>query len=63
MRVGTILREPLAIQAIGTRDEQRAADRELLDEVGLSRERTSTGSRTSSPAGSASESGWPGRWP
>jgi peptide/nickel transport system ATP-binding protein len=36
MRVGTILREPLAIQAIGTRDEQRARTVELLDEVGLS---------------------------
>ena len=37
MRVGTILREPLAIQAIGTRDEQRQRTEELLDEVGLSR--------------------------
>jgi peptide/nickel transport system ATP-binding protein len=36
MRVGTILREPLAIQAIGTRDEQRVRTVELLDEVGLS---------------------------
>jgi peptide/nickel transport system ATP-binding protein len=37
MRVGAILREPLAIQAIGTRAEQRQRTEELLDEVGLSR--------------------------
>jgi oligopeptide/dipeptide ABC transporter ATP-binding protein len=37
MRVGAILREPLAIQAIGTRAEQRLRVEELLDEVGLSR--------------------------
>ena len=37
MRVGAILREPLAIQAIGTRTEQRQRTEELLDEVGLSR--------------------------
>jgi oligopeptide/dipeptide ABC transporter ATP-binding protein len=37
MRVGTILREPLAIQGIGTREEQRKRTEELLDEVGLSR--------------------------
>jgi peptide/nickel transport system ATP-binding protein len=37
MRVGAILNEPLAIQAIGTRAEQRQRTRELLDEVGLSR--------------------------
>jgi peptide/nickel transport system ATP-binding protein len=36
MRVGTILREPLAIQAIGSRAQQLARTRELLDEVGLS---------------------------
>jgi peptide/nickel transport system ATP-binding protein len=36
MRVGAILREPLAIQAIGSRAEQRARTRQLLDEVGLS---------------------------
>jgi peptide/nickel transport system ATP-binding protein len=36
MRVGAILREPLAIQAMGTRAEQRARTEELLDEVGLS---------------------------
>ncbi len=35
MRVGSILREPLAIQRVGSRDEQRARIRELLDEVGL----------------------------
>jgi peptide/nickel transport system ATP-binding protein len=37
MRVGSILREPLAIQAIGSRAEQRQRTEELLDEVGLSR--------------------------
>jgi len=37
MRVGAILREPLAIQAVGTRAEQRLRVEELLDEVGLSR--------------------------
>jgi peptide/nickel transport system ATP-binding protein len=40
MRVGTILREPLAIQAIGTRAEQRLRVEELLDEVGLGRNAT-----------------------
>jgi peptide/nickel transport system ATP-binding protein len=37
MRIGTILREPLAIQSIGTRAEQDRRVGELLDEVGLSR--------------------------
>jgi peptide/nickel transport system ATP-binding protein len=37
MRIGTILREPLAIQAIGSRAEQEQRVHELLDEVGLSR--------------------------
>jgi peptide/nickel transport system ATP-binding protein len=36
MHVGAILREPLAIQAIGSRAQQLARTRELLDEVGLS---------------------------
>jgi peptide/nickel transport system ATP-binding protein len=36
MRVGTILREPLAIQNIGTHSDQRKRAEELLDEVGLS---------------------------
>ncbi len=35
MRVGAIIGEPLAIQKIGTRDEQRQRVYELLDEVGL----------------------------
>jgi oligopeptide/dipeptide ABC transporter ATP-binding protein len=35
MRVGTILREPLAIQQIGSRAEQAARIRQLLEEVGL----------------------------
>jgi peptide/nickel transport system ATP-binding protein len=35
MRVEATLREPLAAQHIGTRKEQRARIRELLDEVGL----------------------------
>jgi peptide/nickel transport system ATP-binding protein len=37
MKVGAILREPLAIQGIGTRADQRQRTAELLDEVGLSR--------------------------
>jgi peptide/nickel transport system ATP-binding protein len=40
MRVGAILREPLAIQAVGTRAEQRLRVEELLDEVGLGRNAT-----------------------
>ncbi|MFB4278675.1 dipeptide ABC transporter ATP-binding protein [Nonomuraea sp. MTCD27] len=35
MRVGAILREPFEAQGIGTAEEQVAAIRELLDEVGL----------------------------
>jgi peptide/nickel transport system ATP-binding protein len=37
MRVGAIIREPLSIQHIGTRQEQQARVFELLDEVGLPR--------------------------
>ena len=37
MRVGTIIREPLAIQRIGSRQEQQQRVFELLDEVGLPR--------------------------
>jgi oligopeptide/dipeptide ABC transporter ATP-binding protein len=37
MRVGTILREPLAIQGIGTRKEQVERVVELLSDVGLAR--------------------------
>jgi peptide/nickel transport system ATP-binding protein len=37
MRVGAIIREPLAIQHIGTASEQRQRALELLDEVGLPR--------------------------
>jgi peptide/nickel transport system ATP-binding protein len=37
MRVGAIIGEPLAIQQVGTRQEQRARVFELLDEVGLPR--------------------------
>jgi peptide/nickel transport system ATP-binding protein len=36
MRVGSILREPLTVQRIGTRDEQRRHVMRMLDEVGLS---------------------------
>ncbi len=36
MRVGTILREPFAIQKEGDRTSQRARVAELLSEVGLS---------------------------
>ena len=35
MRVGTILREPFAIQGLGSRDQQRKWIQELLGEVGL----------------------------
>jgi peptide/nickel transport system ATP-binding protein len=37
MRVGAIIREPLTIQSIGSRQEQQARVYELLDEVGLPR--------------------------
>jgi oligopeptide/dipeptide ABC transporter ATP-binding protein len=37
MRVGAIVREPLAIQRLGTRAEQQRRVYELLDEVGLPR--------------------------
>ncbi len=37
MRVGSIVREPLSIQHIGTRRQQRQRVYELLDEVGLPR--------------------------
>ncbi|MDA8292567.1 MAG: ABC transporter ATP-binding protein [Actinomycetota bacterium] len=37
MRVVTIVREPLVVQGIGTRDEQTATVESLLDEVGLAR--------------------------
>jgi peptide/nickel transport system ATP-binding protein len=35
MRVGSILREPLTVQGIGTHEEQRAQVRRMLEEVGL----------------------------
>ena len=37
MRAGTLLREPLVIQGIGSRDEQREKVGEMLDKVGLPR--------------------------
>lgn len=37
MRVGTIIREPLKVNRVGTADEQTEKVRSLLDEVGLSR--------------------------
>ena len=37
MRVGSIIREPLSIQRVGTRRQQRQRVYELLDEVGLPR--------------------------
>ena len=37
MRVGTIVREPLVVQGIGSRSEQAAKVESLLDEVGLAR--------------------------
>jgi peptide/nickel transport system ATP-binding protein len=36
MRVGTIVKEPLNVQKIGTKDERSARVRQLLSEVGLS---------------------------
>jgi oligopeptide/dipeptide ABC transporter ATP-binding protein len=41
MRVGGIVREPLAIQRIGSRDEQRATVQRLIEEVGLPRDAVS----------------------
>jgi peptide/nickel transport system ATP-binding protein len=38
MRVGSIIREPLSIQGVGTRHEQQQRVFELLDEVGLPRD-------------------------
>jgi peptide/nickel transport system ATP-binding protein len=38
MRVGSIVREPLAIQRLGSRGEQRATVRRLIEEVGLPRD-------------------------
>ncbi len=38
MRVGTIIREPLRVNKVGTGDEQQAKVGSLLDEVGLSRD-------------------------
>ncbi|HEY2578857.1 MAG TPA: ABC transporter ATP-binding protein [Streptosporangiaceae bacterium] len=38
MRVGSILREPMVIQGIGTRAEQQKRIEQLLDEVGLPRQ-------------------------
>ena len=38
MRVGSIVREPLKVQSVGSADEQRDRVRSLLDEVGLSPE-------------------------
>ncbi|HVA09460.1 MAG TPA: ABC transporter ATP-binding protein [Acidimicrobiales bacterium] len=38
MRVGTIIAEPLRVQRVGTRDEQRERVAELLREVGLSQQ-------------------------
>jgi len=35
MRVGSILREPLTVQGIGTHEEQRAQVQRMLEEVGL----------------------------
>jgi len=35
MRIASILREPLAVQKVGSREQQRARVRELLGEVGL----------------------------
>ena len=62
MRVGTILREPLTVQRIGTRDEQRRHVMRTARRGGAQPECRSSCTRTSSPGGSASASDWPGRW-
>ena len=58
MRVGTILREPLAVQSIGSRREQRQRVAELLARSACRQARSSS-TRTSSPAASASGSASP----
>ena len=62
MRVGSIIREPLSIQGVGTRQEQQQRVFELLDEVGLPRNAVERYPHEFS-GGSASGSGWPGRSP
>ena len=61
MRVGTILREPLVSPATAAGPTSGAGSRRCSTRSGCPRARW-TATRTSSPAGSASGSGWPGRW-
>ena len=59
MRVGSILREPLVIQGVGSGRSSRTRVSEMLGEVGLPRVVASSGSLTSSPAASGSASASP----
>ena len=62
MRVGSILREPLVVQHIGTSAERDDRVGSLMGEVGLAPRRSSS-IPTSSPVVNASGSAWPGPWP
>ena len=59
-RIGAIVGAPLDIHGVGTRATRKEQVRALLEHVG-SRPSTTTGSRTSFPAASGSESGSPVR--
>ncbi len=61
MRVGTIVREPLVVQGIGSPSRAARAVAALLREVGF-RLTPSSCTHTSFPAANASGSAWPGRW-
>ncbi len=63
MRVGTILREPLKVQNIGSRHRAVGARRPACCARSACPRRRSTSTRTSSPAASASGSASPGRSP
>jgi peptide/nickel transport system ATP-binding protein len=60
MRAGSILREPLIVQGMGSRREQQAKVREILGRSGC-RRRGPSATRTSSPAASGSGSASPAR--
>ena len=62
MRVGTIIREPLVVQGIGSPAEQRERVQRAPSRGRARRPTPSSGTRTNSPEASASASGWPGRW-
>ena len=58
MRAGTILREPLVVQGIGSAQEQQQPVEEMLDHVGLPGwppSDTRTSSRAASGSGSGSQ--------